>query len=415
MCSVNFHLDQRGKGDLKPIVMQINSGNSQAKRSTGIKIRTSDWNHKDGCPNNVYSEAYRDLTEIRKLILGVVVPELKEKHGKKPHVKVIAEGYTNRVTKIGGETKMPTTVTGIIEKLISERSQILSKSRSGQYSRASALISKSGVNDSVDSVGKTWIIRFVDYMIGEGFRNTTIMQYVKIIRACFEYFDLDPKFKLKDLKTLRTGGSTHSKKSFLTLQQVANMLHYDSKTEDQNQVIRMFVFASLTGLRHNELIRLKTTNVSAKEGVFYLTYTTSKNGGKTITVPLSKMASYLIDLEAVNTGYEKLLFPNISTSKCNRLIRVVFVEMGFTDVQKDVSYSGNNRVEELVPMYDRLTFHSSRASYISNLLNEGMSVKDVSELVGISPTTLLKHYALSEDQSRNDRALGILNKVDYYG
>ena len=152
--------------------MMVNHGNSQAKRSTGIKIRVDKWNSKDGCPKDSYSDEYKELTAIRNAITDTIYPLLKESLGRAVHVKEIAEAYSdwtlNRVAIDEPEDK---SVSGLIGKLILQRAGVLSDSRISQYERVSKLIGESKVEDNRDAVGKTWILRFVDHLILNRFHH----------------------------------------------------------------------------------------------------------------------------------------------------------------------------------------------------------------------------------------------------
>jgi integrase len=197
-----------------------------------------------------------------------------------------------------------------------------------------------------------------------------------------------------------------TEKVYLTNEQLSDLRKHKPSSKSLEKVKDLFLFASYTGLRHNELMRLTSADIQKRDGYRVLIYNTSKNN-KVNEVPLNKVCEKIID----RWSKESMLLPTLSVSKCNIYIHQLLKEMEMDTMSTKVYYIGGERVEQVLPMYDLVTFHVSRHSYISNMIEAGMSVQEVSDLVGVSVITLVNHYSHSNKKLRNDKAIKILNQI----
>ncbi len=426
MMKINFRLDKRSKSELKPIVMQITHQGGQIKRSTGVGIFECEWFDKiDGNSSFIRGK----LSDIN-LRVESQFKMFKDAFNRDPSIEELKDILDSKEEAIEEES---TQITVLIRKYIKVRGKIYSESRKHGYKRAVELINEfleeSDFKDDYNTINKTWVLSFIDFLCcTKGYTNSTVESILKRLRAVLGFYDIKIQFKMAEVMQGMRGKKINNEIPFLTLEDL-KQVSFRGLTiltsddfwkkgvhkiqEDEQKVIDLFLLCSYTGMRYSEsqMIEIADIDFSSKETselsdntklIVTLKYTSSKNGS-TIEVPLNKAAENIIN------KYEGCL-PKMSNAKVNKIIHKIFKNADFTKEYKTVHYNGKNRVEKLAPLYDLLTFHDSRKAFGCNLIEGGLDMQSVADLMGINVATLQKWYSKSNKQDRNLKALNILNK-----
>ncbi len=394
---IQFRLDKRSKVELKPIMMHINHNGSQIKRSTGLKIESARWEY--GIPTDIFIE----LSVLRETLEKRLV-KLEEQLGREVEIDEIKIILNTSPEK----EKESTQITVLITKYIKAKEKIYSGSRIHGYNRLLDLIneflSDNDFKDDHGSINKTWVLSFIDFLCyAKEYANSTTESLLKRLRAVLNFYDLKLQFKMADVMQGMRGKKIDNEVPFLTLDELDTIFRIDYSWDIpiKEEVRDLFLFCAFTGMRFSE------SQIITKDNFFYngkmsmMRYTTSKNGS-TIEVPLNNTC------EAMVRNYNGEL-PKVSNARANTVLHGILEELGFTKEIKTVHYQGKNRVEKLVPLYDILTFHDSRKAFGCNLIEGGLDMQSVADLMGISIDTLQKWYSKSNKQDRNLKALEILN------
>jgi len=146
------------------------------------------------------------------------------------------------------------------------------------------------------------------------------------------------------------------------------------------------VFALNTGIRQMELLTLTWGKVDLARKVITLSADKTK-GKKTRRVPLNPMA-----LEALGTppqGYNQTtpVFPVVSERDQRDLVRRFKKAVDKTGINKGASRS------------QRVTWHSLRHTFASRLVQSGVSLLNVKELLGHATLAMVMQYAHLDDAS----------------
>ena len=341
-----------------------------------------------------------------------VYPAIKEKLGRTPNYKELGQAYSLHMTNRDAQVKKPTTVTELIQDYIDSKERFYASGTILKYKRLLDLIGmfvKEGNRDSIEWVNAKWVLKFIDFLCHsvtaskDKMKNITVGMYIKALKAVMSFNDINTFTVGGVMKGIRIVNKTDNEKPYLSLEELDMLWNYKSDKKNYTEVRNLFMFCSLTGCRYNEVVRLKHDNVIEVDGMKILRHTASKNSS-TIEIPLCNRA-----LELINTDQEFLL-TYIGNSEANRIIHLILKDLGFTDTIMQVSYSGKNRIEKMVPKHDLIHFHSSRRSYCNMLVEGGMNFQEISDLMGIDVATILKWYAGSNKEDRNSKMLKILNK-----
>lgn len=294
-------------------------------------------------------------------------------------------------------------ITNSIEKLITDKRAIYSYSRIKNYESTLKNCKSFEQENKCDST-QDYINRYFLHMAEKSYANSSIISSIKAIKKALNHSGETDTFKIKDItagvrKTAKTG------KIFLKKEQVMQIYSFNTRFKKTRD---LFVFCCFTGLRYNEAMRITSDNIQkckiGKKEIEILKYTTSKNNSVN-QVPLNSVCKEI--LENWKTGNR--LLPYVSNSKANLNLHLLLKEMGtFDNTTIRVHYSGKERVEQVMREYEQVTFHCSRHSFAFHLLDNGMNMKEVSDIMGVSVTTLELWYAHSDTDSRNLKAIKIL-------
>lgn len=293
-------------------------------------------------------------------------------------------------------------IANAIKKLISEKLNIYSEKRIFQYNRVLEFITEIG---DTENITQEYVNRLFKHLSDKGLSNSSSITYLKALTSALNYSSIQYSYRLQNvLRGVRN--TSIQDKVYLNNTELKKLHLYKTNNPSLDKVKDLFIFASYTGLRHNELMRLKKTNIVNKAEYQVLLYTTSKNN-KTNEVPLNKIC-----LEIINKWSRRdFILPTLSNAKCNEYLHRLLLMFGYTDSIVKVHYIGNKRIEQVMTKAELITFHSSRHSFVSNLIDRGMSFQDLSDLIGVSTNTLTKWYSHSNTDTRNKKALNILNNL----
>ena len=171
--------------------------------------------------------------------------------------------------------------------------------------------------------------------------------------ALREKHTLNDKFKLFKAKREVTNQVVLSKSEVLKL------YHFDfTKNTKLEKVRDVFVFGCLTGMRYSDFKRVQRENI--ENGT--ITLREIKDKSKTLKIPLVALSRAILE----KYNYK---LPIISDQKFRNHIKEACKIVGFTDPVVKSSRIGNNITNETFKKYERVSTHTARRSFITNMIN----------------------------------------------
>jgi integrase len=293
------------------------------------------------------------------------------------------------------------TVVRAIRKVLNDKQGIYSRKTLLQY-KAVMNLCEDVDSDQIEDFNH-FAVSLLSDMGQKGISNSSAKTYIKKVISALNYSGVPHNLKINKVFQ-GTKQDSRSQKTFLSMSDIKRIEKF-RPSKDRLKIIRdLFVFCAYTGLRYSEAMSLISDNI--QNGEFQTIRYTSYKTSITNEVPLNDTCLKIIKRYR---GGEKLL-PQLSDSKCNKYLHELLQEMKFNDTIVKVHYVGNDRREQVIPKWKLVTFHTSRHSYISNLISAGMDIQSVSDLVGVSVVTLVKHYSHSDKTERINKAFKILNQ-----
>ena len=184
--------------------------------------------------------------------------------------------------------------------------------------------------------------------------------------ALREKHTLNDKFKLFKAKREVTNQVVLSKSEVLKL------YHFDfTKNTKLEKVRDVFVFGCLTGMRYSDFKRVQRENI--ENGT--ITLREIKDKSKTLKIPLVALSRAILE----KYNYK---LPIISDQKFRNHIKEACKIVGFTDPVVKSSRIGNNITNETFKKYERVSTHTARRSFITNMINAGVPNKVIMGITG---------------------------------
>ena len=133
----------------------------------------------------------------------------------------------------------------------------------------------------------------------------------------------------------------------------------------------IFLLGCYTGMRYSDFKRIKASNVSDN----LITIREVKDKSKTLQIPITDRVREI--LEKYN-----MELPVISEQKFRDYLKEVFKIAGFTKLSTRSKKIGKRVYEEEVPMYELISTHTARRSFITIMLNSGVPDKAIMKITG---------------------------------
>ena len=194
--------------------------------------------------------------------------------------------------------------------------------------------------------------------------------------ALREKYTLNDKFKLFKAKREVTNQVVLSKSEVLKL------YHFDfTKNTKLEKVRDVFVFGCLTGMRYSDFKRVQRENI--ENGT--ITLREIKDKSKTLKIPLVALSRAILE----KYNYK---LPIISDQKFRNYIKEACKIVGFTDPVVKSSRIGNNVTNETFKKYERVSTHTARRSFITNMINAGVPNKVIMGITGHKSIVAFQNY-----------------------
>jgi len=127
----------------------------------------------------------------------------------------------------------------------------------------------------------------------------------------------------------------------------------------------------LPGMRYSDFKRVKASNIY--NGLIKIREVKDKE--KFLEIPITDRVRVI--LEKYN-----MILPVISEQKFRYYLKEIFKIAGFTELQIKSIRIGKNVHESEVPMYNLMSTHTARRSFITHMLNSGVPAKAIMAITG---------------------------------
>ena len=353
------------KNGLKSLSVELNDGEHKLYLNTGMKLLPSQF---DG--NKVVNHEFAE--QLNNSLKGILfrfhsIQSELWKTGNRVTPEALLKAYLNN-----GYSKAKLVDFG---KKFIESSNRDDKTKSGYKTLFNAInCFRSDV--LIGDVDEKFIDDFEAWMRKRSLSHNTIIGRLRFLKCVMlEAFKrkiiLNNPFEFKKIESMT------NRKEFVDMKGLKKMENLE--LDDKHDIVRdMFLFSSYTGLRYSDLITLNSNMI--KNGMLSKEMRKGKMGKRfVVTIPINT----LFEGKAVQIVEKYGTVENfVSKMPCNATL--------------------NNLLKDIVAkakLNGRITFHTSRHSFATNLLEMGVQLNTIQKLMGHQKASTTEIYAITTDDA----------------
>ncbi|HWZ21348.1 MAG TPA: site-specific integrase, partial [Cytophagaceae bacterium] len=212
----------------------------------------------------------------------------------------------------------------------------------------------------------------------KGMNNNTIGSHIKTLKVFLKYLKKEELLHsdISDFKVFKETSDI----IFLTHEELDKLYNYRFENEALPLYRDLFLLMCYTSLRVSDLHRLGKQSI--QDNVIRMrAHKTKRN----ITIPLLPISKAILE----KYNYE---LPKFSDQKLNEHIKTICKLAGIDNEIELQESKGGKKVYNTYKKWELISSHIGGKTFISLMLQSGMQVKEVAEIVGKSTKVLEAHY-----------------------
>jgi integrase/recombinase XerD len=386
-----FYLRDPDKAGTKlPIYMQITANRKSTKRAIGFELFAKEWDSdKERAKNNL---AVNNKIQILESKLTDLQYDLQKKYQILTVKKIADHLFTEKSNS------------DLILEFFENR--MLNENERGLYAKGTFKHYKSchlhlGIFVFAQYKNKDIPLNQVDLKFIESFdaflmkrdlnRNTINSNYHKKLKTTLSsaiknnLIEKNPydSFKLKQVNT---------KRDFLTKEELIKIQSFNLKSNlSLDRVRDLFVFSCYTGLRFSDAQDLKQKDVHISDSGSYI-YRKQNKTKEIVQIPLFQIAiDILFKYDNDERKMTNKMLPQISNQKLNAYLKTI---------------------GDIVEIQKTLTHHVARHTCATILLNQGVSISVVQQILGHESIRTTQLYAKIQNPTVRTEVIGAFNNMN---
>lgn len=288
-----------------------------------------------------------------------------------------------------------------IQKIYAEDG--LSKNTINSYENDIRQFSKYLKNKNIITATNEDLRNYITYLYNNKIRNSSLSRKISSLRGFYNFLINDNKININPSIDIESPKKYKILPKFLSIEQVTNLLKKidDDQTEYGLMLSTIIEILYGSGLRVSELISLKISTIEWDENNKIRNYIIiNGKGNKERIVPLSlssisKLERYIILREQMNISNSIWLFPgNIRYSNNNKIIKKRKYDTKNNNhiTRQKINYMLRNLAISTEINPDLVHPHALRHSFATHLLNNGINIIYLQELLGHTSISTTEIY-----------------------
>ena len=205
------------------------------------------------------------------------------------------------------------------------------------------------------------------------------------------YWSLNERYTYKEsFKEFTTPKTVVTEEIALNLEQVEEIFNIECESKKLERVKDIFVFQCLTGLRYGEMKAIKKRVVTENSILLKEEKDSSKEYRE---IPLFKISNYVLKKYDYN-------LPLISNQKQNKYIKEILKKAEYNLVAEYTRIKGVESTKFLEPLYDRISTHTARRTFITIMRNKGIADKTIMSITGHKDLKTFNMYHKVNNEAR---------------
>ncbi len=250
----------------------------------------------------------------------------------------------------------------------------------------------------LNKIDKVFYNSFITFCITVKEHSTnTLSRNLGLLKTFLNWaFDNNYTYKT-DFKTFKNIKKQITDEVALTMEQVIQIFEYDFSQNPRLEKVRdLFVFGCFTGMRFSNYSTIKKSDIH--DG--FINVRDVKDNNKTLSIPLNDYSTYILK------KYDYRL-PKITNQKFNDYIKELVQRVGLTDEIKKTKKLGQEIIETISPLYERVSSHTARRSFITIMKNNKIPDKVIMSYTGHKSLEVFNQYY----KPNTDEKVGFMQTV----
>jgi len=253
-------------------------------------------------------------------------------------------------------------------------------------------------NVTFKNIDKNFFNQFIEYCVTvKKHSANTLSRNIGLFKT-FMYWSISKKYTYNDtFKEFKNIKRFQTNEIALTLEQVREIISFDLKGNKKLIRVRdLFIFGCSTGMRYSNYSEVRKKDI--QNG--FINVIDVKDKRKTLSVPLNKISKTILE----KYKYE---LPKISNQKFNEYLKDLFELMEYNEIIKKTMRYGSEIIETETQLYNRISSHTARRSFITIMKNQGVPDKIIMSYTGHKSIEVFNNYYRPNQEHRID----FMNKV----
>lgn len=378
------------------------------KYSTGESIHPKDWDNKKKFPIKVKGRSALAV-KINSIINQLTRYEDQfqlicnriESQGDIITVKLLKQelDYEFKKSSVNSKSFFP-----VFELFIKEKKDLgkITNGTINRYENIKAVLqefsNKSKYKLTFSTINNDFYVQFIKHSrLVLSHKNNTLGRNIGFIQTFMNWAANNNHHKNFDFKKFEKPKS-ETDEIALSFEEVEHLYTFDlSARKSLERVKDVFVFGCATGMRYSDYSKIKKENIN--NGQIFINSKKQKNN---LGIPLNNFSKSILEKYDYN-------LPVISPQKFRQYIKEACKIAGFTNDTLKTTFIGKERIEEVIPKYNRISTHTARRTFITISLDKGMRPEIVMSITGHKSYSSFKKYIKLSNYSRQEAMIKTWN------
>ena len=420
--NTSFFLEKRKKnGELIieniPIIMRVTFSGMRVDFTTGYRIDADKWDKdgqkvKKGCSNKKRESAseindyLNNLsTTIGDIFKGYEVEEVS------PTIARIREDFNARMagaTPEAGQTsakRFQDAWDAFIEE--ESRSKDWTVATHRKYNAVRNRLKDFKTSLSFDDMEEKTLNKWVEFLQKQpmpdgtvGMKNSTVYKYIQFLRVFLNWAARKGYNTKLDYQSFRPNlKQAHNQPIYISQEEIHHLMDFKApKGQERLEKIRdLFIFCCFSSLRWSDVCQLTRAHIDGDAIVLI-----QKKTAQTVRIELNKYTRTILEKYEDTHMPGELALPVMSNQKMNDALKILFKQAGLDKPITRTYFVGNKRVDEVKPLYERVTTHVGRKTFVVIGLSNDISPYTITQWTGHSSLAAMKPYmAIADKEKKN--------------
>ncbi|MET3977856.1 integrase [Mucilaginibacter sp. UYP25] len=252
---------------------------------------------------------------------------------------------------------------------------------------------KAKISIDFDVIDNAFFNKYVEYFqVKKQHINSTISKNIKILKWFLDWatklgYNKNLNYKSFQIRT------QEAEIIILTPDELTNLYNLEIKQDYLRQVRDVFCFCCFTSLRYSDVKNLKRTDIIG--GFINITSVKTKSR---INIPIIPESLVILNRYKNILGTRAL--PVISNQKMNDYLKDIGKEAGLDRPISKVRYRGSERIEKVFPLYDLISTHMGRKTFVSYMFRKGVDSELIRSISGHKSISSFARYNKIDDDQK---------------